>query len=92
MHAIPETTTLRPQSDPADRRDADPHETREWLDALDGVVLQASANPFPTTADTFFFGGNSSGEGNFEGRLDEIAVFDRALRKEEIAELYQAGK
>ncbi|MCB1203957.1 MAG: hypothetical protein KDN18_06835 [Verrucomicrobiae bacterium] len=60
--------------------------------ALDGVVLQASANPFPTTADTFFFGGNSSGEGNFEGRLDEIAVFDRALRKEEIAELYQAGK
>src|SRR5690606_663939 len=27
-------------------------------------------------SDTFFFGGSCTGDGNFEGRLDEIAVFD----------------
>jgi hypothetical protein len=41
--------------------------------------------------DTFFFGGSCNGEGNFEGRLDEIAVFDRALSVEEIIDLYRAG-
>ena len=42
-------------------------------------------------SDTFFFGGSCTGEGNFEGRLDEIAVFNRALSKEEILDLYRAG-
>jgi hypothetical protein len=41
--------------------------------------------------DTFYFGGSCTGEGNFEGRLDEIAVFDRALSSEEIFDLYRAG-
>lgn len=41
--------------------------------------------------DTFFFGGSCTGDGNFEGRLDEIAVFNRALSKEEVAELYRQG-
>ena len=34
-----------------------------------------------------FFGGRSDNDSNWEGRLDEIAVFDRALKKEEIAKL-----
>ena len=34
-----------------------------------------------------FFGGRSDNENNWEGRLDEIAVFDRALSAEEIAKL-----
>lgn len=34
-----------------------------------------------------FFGGRSDGDSSWEGRLDEIAVFDRALTKEEIARL-----
>ena len=34
-----------------------------------------------------FFGGRSDHDSNFEGRLDEIAVFDRALKTEEIAKL-----
>lgn len=60
---------------------------------LDGVHLTAMQKPnFPTAnPDTFFFGGSCTGEGNFEGRLDEIAVFDRALSKEEIVDLYRAG-
>jgi hypothetical protein len=41
--------------------------------------------------DTFFFGGSCTGDGNFEGRLDEIAVFDRALSVEEITGLFQKG-
>ena len=48
---------------------------------------------FETESDLFqsphecFFGGRSDNDSNFEGRLDEIAVFDRALKKEEIDKL-----
>ncbi len=38
-------------------------------------------------SETFFFGGSCTGEGNFEGRLDEIAIFDRALSEQEINSL-----
>lgn len=34
-----------------------------------------------------FFGGRSDSDSNWEGRLDEIAVFDRALTAEEIGKL-----
>lgn len=34
---------------------------------------------FPVGFDQFFFGGRSDNHSNWEGRLDEIAVFDRAL-------------
>ncbi|MFN0075772.1 MAG: LamG-like jellyroll fold domain-containing protein [Prosthecobacter sp.] len=34
-----------------------------------------------------FFGGRSDNENNWEGRLDEIAVFDRALSAAEVAKL-----
>lgn len=37
--------------------------------------------------DSFFFGGSCLDRDNFEGRLDEIAVFDRALSSEEIGKL-----
>ncbi|NLT71396.1 MAG: hypothetical protein GXX91_11985 [Verrucomicrobiaceae bacterium] len=43
-------------------------------------------------SDTFFFGGSCTGDGNFEGRLDEIAVFDRALSSEEITALSQKSR
>lgn len=35
----------------------------------------------------FFFGGSCNGETNWEGRLDEIAAFDRVLTAKEIAKL-----
>lgn len=57
-----------------------------------GAPLSFDAKPYPSPpSDAFFFGGSCTGDGNFEGRLDEIAVFDRALSKEEIVELYRAG-
>jgi hypothetical protein len=37
-----------------------------------------------------FFGGRSDNQDNWEGRLDEIAIFDRALTEEEVQSL--AGK
>ncbi len=41
----------------------------------------------PKAPHEYFFGGRSDNDSNFEGRLDEIAVFDRALKAEEIAKL-----
>ena len=38
-------------------------------------------------ADQWFFGGRCDNDSNWEGRLDEIAVFDRALSTEEVEEL-----
>jgi hypothetical protein len=60
---------------------------------LDGTHLIAiqTGRTSPQQPDSFFFGGSCSGEGNFEGRLDEIAVFDRALSSEEIQALFRAG-
>ncbi len=42
---------------------------------------------FPVGFDRLFFGGRCDNESNWEGRLDEIAVFDRALSTEEISAL-----
>ena len=36
----------------------------------------------------WFFGGRSDNQSNWEGRLDEIAVFDRPLSPEEVVRLY----
>jgi len=61
--------------------------------ALNGgspAVVESRVSTQPTP-DTFFFGGSSSLEGTFEGRLDEIAVFDRPLSDTEIAGLFRAG-
>ncbi len=41
----------------------------------------------PVAFDWLFFGGRCDNQSNWEGRLDEIAVFDRALRAEEIEKL-----
>ena len=41
----------------------------------------------PTGLNQFFFGGRSDNADNWEGRLDEIAVFDRALSLEELKKL-----
>ena len=41
----------------------------------------------PAGFDRLFFAGRCDNQSNWEGRLDEIAVFDRALSPEEVAEL-----
>ncbi|MBL6706522.1 MAG: hypothetical protein ISQ06_10435 [Planctomycetaceae bacterium] len=42
---------------------------------------------FPAGFDQLFFGGRSDNDSNWEGRLDEIAVFDRALDASEVSRL-----
>ncbi len=42
---------------------------------------------FPKRFDQCFFGGRSDNEANWEGRLDEVAVFNRALNAKEVAQL-----
>jgi hypothetical protein len=38
--------------------------------------------------DQWFFGGRSDNQCNWEGRLDEIAVFDRALKADDLSFLF----
>jgi hypothetical protein len=63
------------------------------------VYLNGAAQPeietetpadLPPALDQLFFGGRCDNQSNWEGRLDEIAVFDRALSAEEIAGLSQS--
>lgn len=46
-----------------------------------------SPGDFPSGFDQLFLGGRCDRQANWEGRLDEIAVFDRALSAEEIQAL-----
>ena len=46
-----------------------------------------SAGSFPVAFNELFFGGRCDNSANWEGRLDEIAVFDRPLWAEEIKKL-----
>jgi hypothetical protein len=47
--------------------------------------------PIPPTVGQFFVGGRCDGDSNFEGRLDETAIYGRALTAEEAAKLYRAA-
>lgn len=51
------------------------------------TTLDDSASP---SSDQIYVGGRTDSQSNWEGRLDEVAVFDRALAYEEIQKL--AGK
>jgi hypothetical protein len=56
---------------------------RVYLNGKLEIEGQASASKVTST----FFGARSDDDSSWEGRLDEIAVFDRALDAEEIAKL-----
>lgn len=60
---------------------------------LDGVHLTAQTTDTEETGhpDTFFFGGPCTNKDFFEGRLDEIAIFDRALSSDEIEKIYETA-
>lgn len=51
-------------------------------------IVTESPSGHLTGVDRLFFGGRCDNESNWEGRLDEIAVFDRALAPDEISELF----
>ncbi|MDF1862251.1 MAG: LamG domain-containing protein [Verrucomicrobiales bacterium] len=60
--------------------------------SLNGEKLYVSSgSPLSSPPATdFFFGGSSAlGTATFEGRLDEVAVWDRALSDDEVKELYR---
>ena len=50
-------------------------------------IKTESPADFPVPFDHLFFGGRCDNQSNWEGRLDEVAVFDRALSAEEIENL-----
>jgi hypothetical protein len=52
---------------------------------LDGKLEAEAAGAAPAAAPDLYFGGSVAGEAGFEGKLDEIAVWPRALTLEEIA-------
>lgn len=64
----------------------DQGKVRAYLNGALELETQAAAN-FPAGFDQYFFGGRSDNESNWEGRLDEIAVFNRALTSAEVAKL-----
>jgi len=62
---------------------------------LDGGAEPELAGPLPTARGgapgSLFFGGTPDAEADFEGKLDEIAYYRRALRAEEVAAHYRAS-
>lgn len=50
-------------------------------------IQQDSVPASPEELPQFYFGGRSDNADNWEGRLDEIAVFDRALSPDEVGNL-----
>ena len=56
---------------------------------LDVTHKFREAQPNGSHLTDFFFGGRSDNDSNWEGRLDEIAVFDRALSPPEVETLAQ---
>ena len=54
------------------------------------IAGEAAISPGAKTT-RLFVGGRSDGFANFEGKIDEVAVYDRALRPEEIAAHYAAA-
>jgi hypothetical protein len=56
-------------------------------DADEPEISVSAKGDFPSDYQEIFFGGRSDRKMNWEGRLDEIAVFSRALSKEELSQL-----
>jgi len=68
----------------------------------DKVTVYLNGNPkpeiegtktalIPPIVDQFFLGGRCDSESNFEGRIDETAVYARALTADEVTGLYRAA-
>lgn len=57
-----------------------------YLNGKQEIELTSDVD-FPAGLDQLFIGGRSDNDSNWEGRLDEIAVFDRALDASEVSRL-----
>jgi len=63
---------------------------RAFLDGQLEIETTLPVKSAPAGFDHIFLGGRSDNSANWEGRLDEVAVFDRALTAREVSKL--AGK
>ena len=64
----------------------DKQDVRVYLNGKLDIETNTDAS-FPPAFGQLFFGGRCDGDAGWEGRLDEIAVFDRALTESEVAAL-----
>ncbi len=63
-----------------------------YLDGNPQPEIEGIAAPPPLAApNTLFVGGRSDPVANFEGKIDEVSVYDRALKPKEIGAHYQAS-
>ncbi len=60
---------------------------RVHLNGASNPEIEVQATPLGRGQSELFFGGRCDNQANWEGRLDEIAVFDRALSTAEIGKL-----
>lgn len=60
---------------------------RLYLNGNPKPDLEVESPPSPAAIKQLFFGGRCDNEANWEGRLDEIALFDRALTAKEVKTL-----
>jgi uncharacterized protein (TIGR02145 family) len=60
---------------------------------LDGLVIYQTtiANPISSNTGKTFIGRAQWGGNSFQGKIDDIAIYNRALTQQEITQLYQAG-
>jgi Concanavalin A-like lectin/glucanases superfamily len=64
----------------------DDRSVRVYLNGVLEIETEAPSG-FSANDGNWFFGGRSDNDSNWEGRLDEIAVFDRVLSAKDIAQL-----
>lgn len=69
-------------------RDGD--KVRVYLNGKPEIDAVAKS-PIPPTVAQLFIGGRCDSDSTFEGRIDETAIYDRALTAEEVAKLYRAA-
>ncbi len=71
----------------------DGEEARVYLDGVnEPEITGRMASTVPAGVPRLWMGGRNDGLFNFEGKLDEIAVYRRALRTKEIAAHYEAAR
>ena len=71
-------------------RDAD--KVRVYLNGNPKPEIAGQAkSSIPPAVCQFFVGGRCDSDSNFEGRLDEAAIYDRALTTDEVVSLYRAA-
>jgi hypothetical protein len=64
----------------------DGSKVRVYLNGSLELQAESVVDPFQPSGE-YFFGGRSDNDSNWEGRLDEVALFERSLSEAEIAQL-----